>query len=75
MLQGSAEDKALAGLVLLEVLEATRVAAVMLIPVVPSLARLVYQQLGYADLQFEALKWEDAQWGGEATSHLVCICM
>lgn len=52
-------------MVLQEVLEAARVVAVMLNPIVPALARLIYLQLGFSDQQFEALTWEDAQWGGE----------
>lgn len=64
MLQGSEEEKEEAGLVLLEVLEAARVVAVMLSPIVPALARLVYLQLGYTDQQFESLTWQDAHWGG-----------
>ena len=53
-------------MVLLEVLEAARVVAVMLTPVVPALARLIYLQLGFTDQQYEALTWEDTQWGGKA---------
>ena len=65
MLQGSAEEKEQAGLVLQEVLEAARIVAVMLSPIVPALARLIYLQLGYSDQQFEALTWQHAHWGGE----------
>ena len=64
MLQGNEEEKAEAGMVLLEVLEAARVVAVMLSPIVPALARLVYLQLGHTNQQFESLTWQDAQWGG-----------
>ncbi len=63
-MQGSPEEKEQASLVLLEVLEATRVVAVMLTPIAPALARLVYLQLGFSDQQFETLTWADAQWGG-----------
>lgn len=66
MVQGSAEQKEQAGMVLLEVLEAARMVAVMLSPIVPALARLIYLQLGFTDQQFEALTWQDAHWGGEA---------
>lgn len=52
-----------------EVLEAARVVAVMLSPIVPALARLIYLQLGYNDQQFEALTWQDAHWGGDT-----CFC-
>jgi len=51
--------------VLLEVLEAARVVAVMLTPIAPALARLVYLQLGFSDQEFETLTWADAQWGGK----------
>lgn len=66
MLQGSAQDKEQAGMVLQEVLEAARIVAVMLSPIVPALARLIYLQLGFTDQHFEALTWQDAHWGGEA---------
>lgn len=62
--KGSAEEKEQASMVLQEVLEAARVVAVMLCPIVPSFARLIYLQLGFTDQQFEDLTWEDAQWGG-----------
>ena len=64
-MQGSPEKKEQASLVLLEVLEAARVVAVMLTPIAPALARLVYLQLGFSDQQFETLTWADAQWGGK----------
>ena len=64
-MQGSPEEKEQASLVLLEVLEAARVVAVMLTPVAPALARLVYLQLGFTDQEFEALTWANAQWGGK----------
>ena len=66
MLQGSTQEKEQASLVLQEVLEAARIVAVMLSPIVPALARLIYLQLGYTNQQFEALTWQDASWGGEA---------
>ncbi|DBA97107.1 TPA: hypothetical protein ACH3X1_014878 [Trebouxia sp. C0004] len=62
--KGSPGEKEQAGLVLLEVLEAARVVAVMLTPIAPALARLVYRQLGFSDQEFETLTWADAQWGG-----------
>ena len=71
MVQGSAEQKEQAGMVLLEVLEAARMVAVMLSPIVPALARLIYLQLGFTDQQFEALTWQDALWGGEACCGLL----
>ncbi len=64
-MQGSPEEKEQASFVLLEVLEAARVVAVMLTPVAPALARLVYLQLGFSDQGFETLTWADAQWGGK----------
>ena len=69
-MQGSPEEKEQASLVLLEVLEAARVVAVMLNPIAPALARLVYLQLGFSDQQFESLTWADAQWGGKLCMHL-----
>lgn len=39
--------------------------AVLLSPVTPALSRLVYQQLGYSDADFQSLSWADTQWGGE----------
>lgn len=62
--KGSTEEKEQASLVLLEVLEAARVVAVMLTPIAPALARLVYLQLGFSDQEFDTLTWADAQWGG-----------
>ena len=64
-MQGSPEEKEQASLVLLEVLEAARVVAVMLTPIAPALARLVYLQLGFTDQEFESLTWADVQWGGK----------
>ena len=64
-MQGSTEEKEQASLVLLEVLEAARVVAVMLTPIAPALARLVYLQLGFSDQEFDTLTWADAQWGGK----------
>ena len=70
-LQGSTEEKEQASLVLLEVLEAARIVAVMLSPIAPALARLVYLQLGFNDQDFDSLTWDDAHWGGE----LLCDCL
>ena len=64
-MQGTDAEKEQAGLVLLEVLEAARIVAIMLSPIAPALARLVYLQLGFSDADFEALSWKDSQWGGE----------
>ena len=50
---------------LLEVLEAARIVAIMLSPVAPALARLIYLQLGFSDEDFANLSWQDTQWGGE----------
>lgn len=62
--KGSADDKHQAALELLEVMEAVRIVAVLLSPITPGLSRLVYQQLGYSNADFEAVSWADAQWGG-----------
>ena len=70
-LQGSADEKEQAALELLEVLEAVRVVAVLLSPITPALSRIIYQQLGYTDADFQAVSWADTQWGGES-SKLVC---
>ena len=70
-MKGSAEAKEQASLVLLEVLEAARVVAVMLTPIAPALARLVYLQLGFSDQEFETLTWADAQWGGKLPCKLL----
>lgn len=75
MPQGSAEEKEQASMVLQEVLEAARVVAVMLCPIVPSFARLIYLQLGFTDQQFEDLTWEDAQWGGEPWANKNAFCL
>lgn len=74
-MQGSADDKQQAALELLEVMEAVRIVAVLLSPITPGLARLVYQQLGYSDADFEAVSWADAQWGGEQAPTCYCTVM
>ena len=51
---------------LTEVLEAIRIAAVMLSPVTPTLTRAVYQQLGYSAEESQQLRLTDAQWGGQS---------
>ena len=80
LLQGTDAEKQQAGLVLLEVLEAARIVAIMLSPIAPALARLVYLQLGFSDADFEALSWKDSQWGGEdlraaSSSQLNACCL
>ena len=72
-MQGSSEEKEEASLVLLEVLDAARVVAVMLAPITPALANLVYQQLGFTDQHFESLTWADTQWGGELVYNKSCV--
>ena len=56
---------------LTEVLEAIRIAAVMLSPVTPALARAIYQQLGYTAEESQQLRLSDAQWGGQCRCVLV----
>ena len=53
---------------LLVAMETVRAAAVMLAPIVPTVAKSVYQQLGYTDEEWEAVTWEDARWGGIVAS-------
>ncbi len=72
-MQGTPDEKEQASLVLLEVLEAARVVAVMLTPIAPALARLVYLQLGFSDQEFESLTWANAQWGGKVLCKPRCL--
>ena len=69
-LQGNDEEKAIGRSILVEVLEALRIAAVMLSPVTPTLSEAIYLQLGYSTDQFQGLKLEDSKWGGKARLHL-----
>ncbi|CAM6034547.1 unnamed protein product [Sphagnum compactum] len=46
------------------VLEAVRILAVALSPVIPELCGRIYSQLGYSKADFESLSWVDTQWGG-----------
>lgn len=42
---------------LVAVLEATRIVAVALSPVVPTVSRRIYLQLGYSDADYDAITW------------------
>lgn len=64
--QGSEAEKAAAGLEMVAVLEAVRIVAVLLSPVVPRMARRIYAALGYPESAAEAMRWHDAAWGGLA---------
>ena len=63
--QGNDEEKAVGRSILVEVLEALRIAAVMLSPVTPTLSEAIYLQLGYSADQYRGLKLEDSKWGGK----------
>lgn len=67
-MQGSDEDKAAGRLILVEVLEALRIVAVMLSPVTPTLSQAIYLQLGFSQEDFQGLKLEESQWGGELSA-------
>lgn len=69
--KGSDEDKDKAGRDLVAVLEAVRVAAVLLAPITPSLSSRIYEQLGLdAPDQLQSLSWAEAtQWGGLQSGH------
>ncbi|KAJ0973760.1 hypothetical protein J5N97_015725 [Dioscorea zingiberensis] len=49
---------------LVVILEAMRIIAIALSPVVPSLCLRIYKQLGFSEDQFKAVTWNDAKWGG-----------
>uniref|UniRef100_A0A1D1YY76 methionine--tRNA ligase n=2 Tax=Anthurium amnicola TaxID=1678845 RepID=A0A1D1YY76_9ARAE len=46
------------------ILEAMRIVAVALSPIVPGLCLRIYSQLGYSKDKFEAVTWSDTRWGG-----------
>eukprot|EP00892_Ulva_mutabilis_P003905 jgi/Ulvmu1/1887/UM012_0044.1 len=62
--KGSDAEKAAAGITLVAALEAARIVAVLLAPVVPQLSQRLLAQLGLPALQQELLWERDAQWGG-----------
>ena len=57
--QGKVEE---ATAVLMTILEASRVVAVMLSPMVPDTGAKVFQQLGYTAEQYASLTWSDTAW-------------
>ncbi|XP_009357703.2 methionine--tRNA ligase, chloroplastic/mitochondrial [Pyrus x bretschneideri] len=59
---GAASEAAAKDLVI--ILEAMRIIAIALSPVVPSLSWRIYGQLGYSKDQFDAATWSDTKWGG-----------
>ncbi|XP_043689247.1 methionine--tRNA ligase, chloroplastic/mitochondrial isoform X2 [Telopea speciosissima] len=59
---GSSNEAAAKDLVV--ILEAMRIIAIALSPVVPSLCLRIYEQLGYSKDQFETMTWSDTKWGG-----------
>ncbi|KAJ3673926.1 hypothetical protein LUZ60_005918 [Juncus effusus] len=46
------------------ILEAMRIIAVALFPIVPSLCVRIYTQLGFSEDQFKSVTWSDTKWGG-----------
>lgn len=64
-----AADKKLAEETLVAVLEGMRILAILLGPVTPTLARDIYQQLGYPEGTFEGQAWTDTAWGGLDEGH------
>lgn len=46
------------------ILEAVRIIAVALSPVVPELCNRIYLQLGFTEADFKSISWNDTQWGG-----------
>ncbi|KAG0567910.1 hypothetical protein M758_7G105300 [Ceratodon purpureus] len=59
---GSAAEDAAQDLTV--ILEAVRIMAVALSPVVPELCSRIYSQLGYTEADFKSISWEDTRWGG-----------
>ncbi|GFY83617.1 methionyl-tRNA synthetase [Actinidia rufa] len=60
--QGDAAEAAAKDLVI--ILEAMRIIAIALSPVMPRLCLRIYTQLGYSEDQFSAATWGDTKWGG-----------
>jgi len=50
--------------VLYAVLEAVRIAAVLLAPVIPELSGRIWSQLGFAPAAYAQLTWATTEWGG-----------
>lgn len=48
--------------VLMACMEATRIVAVLLSPMVPEVAGKIYHQLGFSAEEFKSLQWSDAEW-------------
>ena len=63
-MQGSDEEKAEAGLVLLAALEAARIAAVMLSPITPATSGRIAAQLGFSESDSVCSTWAGTAWGG-----------
>lgn len=63
-IQGSDEEKAEAGLVLLAALEAARIASVMLSPITPATSGRIAAQLGFPDDDPACSTWAGTAWGG-----------
>ncbi|XP_042518967.1 methionine--tRNA ligase, chloroplastic/mitochondrial [Macadamia integrifolia] len=59
---GSSSEAAAKDLVV--ILEAMRIIAIALSPVIPSLSLRIYEQLGYSKDQFDTMTWSDTKWGG-----------
>ncbi|PSS32593.1 Methionine--tRNA ligase [Actinidia chinensis var. chinensis] len=59
---GAAAEAAAKDLVI--ILEAMRIIAIALSPVMPRLCLRIYTQLGYSEDQFNAATWGDTKWGG-----------
>lgn len=56
---------------LVAVLEGVRIVAVALSPVTPQLSLKLYLQLGYSEMDFQSLSWEDTRWGGLKAGQLM----
>ena len=57
-------EQELVEMALYSVLESVRIAAVLLSPLIPTLAAEVYQQLGFPGQAWADLRWEATSWGG-----------
>ena len=65
--KGNDEEKAMAQMDLTAVLEATRIVAHLLWPIVPSMSERIFEQLGVGGAATPA--WRDASWGGLKAGH------
>ncbi|GBG67705.1 hypothetical protein CBR_g833 [Chara braunii] len=61
-----------AGMDLVIVLEASRILAVLLQPMVPALSQRIFLQLGFSDTDWTQLSWADTAWGVMKEGHSVC---